>query len=344
MNKSKNTKNKKVKNKMGKEKIEKIRFEKFLHQEILNFSAENTRKETQAIDTHEDILEISLRGSIDFNITGAAAEAIISIYQFLENLQLTVGSVKIWDLDKQQIQFVNAFWNPQNYGHEHGSRVSLVPNAVANNQIVNFDITLPCFVPKNTSNLKLKLKVGEFDEVWDADATPSVHVFNSMSLQVVPRYMSLGKVDEYEKRKGTFRIENSLYDVSSSGQKTVDFREGYYLDGVIVYIADNNSTIANRTYLTHLDDNIDKIQIKHLGDIIIDVFGEMNIILAQELGINFQDFRKTHDAVIYTHVTPYVYFLNIDDLPVTSNTKMEIDYNASAAVTDQLNVIFFYYK
>lgn len=329
---------------MGKDEIKKIRFEKFIHQETLNWTTENTRKETQAIDTHEDILEISLRGVIDFNITGAAAEALISIYQFLENLQLTVGSVKIWDLDKQQIQFAHAFWNPKNFGHEYGARVSIVPNAVANNQKVEFSITIPCFVPKNTSNLKLKLKVGEFDEAFDADATPSVHVFNSLDLQIVPRYMNLSKIDEYERRKGTFRIENSLYDVSASGQKVIDFREGYYLDGCIVYVADNNSTIASRTYLTHLDDNIDKIQIKHLGDIIVDVFGEMNIVLAEEIGINFQDFRKTHDTVISTHVTPYVYFFNIDDLPVTSNTKMEIDYNASAAATDQLNVIFFYYK
>lgn len=320
----------------------KPRFQKFNHAEILTYDSENKTLETNAIDTHEDILEISLRGELDWTIAVSAPHALISVYQLLDTLQLTVGGVKIWDLEKQQIQFAGALWQPSNFGNEYLLNGGVPLLTVAANHKIEFNVTLPCFVPKGTNNLKLKCKVGDIDEIYDDNGTTAT--FNSFTLSVIPRYMNLDEVPSYARRKGKFRIQNSLYDVSANGQKTIDFRENMILDGLILYCSDNNSTIASRTYTAHLGDYIDKFELKHEGDSIIDVFGEINKLMAQEVGIQIEDFTKVKDSVISVQHIPFVYFMNIDDIPITSNTKCYIDYNASGATTHQLNAVFFYFK
>lgn len=322
--------------------IEKRRFEKFIHSEILTYSAENTTLQTQAIDTHEDILEISLRGVLDWDIEVASPHAMISIYQIIETLQLTVGSVKIWDLEKQQVQFASALWQTNNFCNEYKEHGGVVDLGISANHKIEFNVTIPCFIPKNTSNLKLKMKVGDLTEIYDDNGTTDV--FNELTLSVTPRYFNLDSIPSYKARKGTFRIENSLYDVSANGDKTVDFKEGYILDSCIFYCSDNNTTLASRTYALHLGDYIDTFELKHEGDSVIQLFGEVNKLLAQEIGLSIPEFTKVHDSVIFVNHIPFVYFINVDDIPVTSNTKLTIDYNASATSDYQLNVIFFYFK
>ena len=322
--------------------VAKRRFEKFVHSEILTYTAENTTLQTQAIDTHEDILEISLRGVLDWTVSIANAQALISVYQIIETLQLTVGSVKIWDLEKQQIQFASALWQTNNFCNEYLLNGGLPSVVIGANHKIEFNVTIPCFIPKNTSNLKLKMKVGDLTEIYDDNGTTDAFV--GLTLDVIPRYFNLDSIPSYKARKGTFRIENSLYNVSANGDKTVDFKEGYILDSCIFYCSDNDTTLANRTYSEHLGDYIDSFELKHEGDTIISCFGEVNKILAQEIGLSIFEFTKVHDDVIFVNHIPFVYFLNIDDIPVTSNTKLTIDYNASANTTYQLNVIFFYYK
>lgn len=309
-------------------------YEKFEYSQKLTFDAEGQQKIADYISTHEDILELSFDCILDFNVTVAAATGVISIYDIIDKFKLVAGAYKYYDNEGQELQAISALWQPPNFNMERKDGGGDVPLTVANNIKVKFSFTLPAFVKKNTRNLELEIRTATIEDAIEAGG--ATLVFNELVMEIYPRYESLDE-DEFTRVRGNkFWVENSLYVGSANGEEHIFFKTGAMLDFLIVFCKDITST---KTRANTLESNFDYIQLEHENENIVYAEEESYQITQKEVGLRTRDVIKTLDSENTTEEDAVIYFFDIDEVVVDSNTELSLKYNASMLATDRIHVI-----
>ena len=314
-------------------------YEKTQLVDTLDFDAEQQTKRSDRISTHQDILEFHFNAKITYTVATATNDHLLSFYQFLEQLRIYSGATDFVKINKDEIKYTSQLWQPQDNCNGILGGGGLPVLAVAAGSIVELDFTIPVLIKRNTQNVKIALKVGEFDDIFELGS--AVNTFTSMQVKIYAHYANLEDNEFTRSRAGSFRIESSEYDVSANGDASITFKEDYILDNWIIFTSENTTT---QLRANHLADNIESIILEHSDDKLVDVDGEIAKLLAKDANISTEQFCKTLNAVDVTRICPFVYFFLIDDLPIENNTKGKVKFNASAGITDILHSVVWYFR
>lgn len=280
---------------------------------------------------------MSLVFDLDYSISVADADHLISFFKLIKELKVYAGSYDFYKLYGQSNQFASAKWQVNSFSAEYKEFGGLVVCGIVTNGKIKAQVTFPVYIPKGRKNVKVKLELDTLAKMFEKGG--STLLLNSMNVDIYCRYENQDDSPIGQLRRGKFLIEESQYDGSSSHKENVFFKDGYVLSDLIIYVED--ITTANLRE-NHLAWNFDKLILEHEGENILDILQSSVEVLAWEIGLTQDEFIKTKSDKDTTDEIPCVFFISLDDIMCNPNTRLRMEYNSSMASTDLIHVIKFY--
>lgn len=280
---------------------------------------------------------MSLVFDLDYTISVADADHLISFFQLIKEIKVYAGSFDYYKLYGQSNQFASAKWQVNSFSTEYKEGGGAVECAIGANSKVKAQLTFPVYIPRGRKNVKVRIELDTMNKMFEIGG--ATLALNSLTVDIYARYENQDNSPIGQIRRGKFLIEESQYDGSPSHKENIFFKDGYVLSDLIIYVEDITTANLRANSLAW---NFDKLILEHNGENIIDILQSAVETLAFEIGLTQDEFRKTLSDKDTTDEIPCIFFFSLDDIKCNPNTRLRMEYNSSMASTDLVHVIKFY--